>query len=160
MARGLSSRILARDRWEADRELERTLMLKLALFSLCLAACATGGLHVDLDAATPAHTRLDLASTPATVQITPRPLDPSLPSVDRIASRIRHELGPVATADLKLCVRPSGKIASVELVGGSALPAFDLAVVKDASMWQFAAMPGPESLQSCRLATVVYRPHS
>jgi hypothetical protein len=101
---------------------------------------------------------LGSATAPA-LQITPSPIDPRMPSVDRLASRIRAELGTTASTDLHVCVRPSGKVASVTLVGGSAMPDFDLAMVKDASAWQFTSMPGPDTLQTCRTVTIAYHPH-
>ena len=80
------------------------------------------------------------AIDPAT-RIARVPIAPETPDTDRLANQIRHVLGSQAVAEVKLCVRPSGRTVSVELVGGSALPAFDQAVVRDALPWQFAAIP-------------------
>ncbi|HEV7555756.1 MAG TPA: hypothetical protein VGO00_09895 [Kofleriaceae bacterium] len=133
-------------------------MLKIALL-LSLGACAAGGLAIDREAAPHAKARLDLSASEPSWQITPSPVDPKLPSVDRLASRVRAELGSTTNTDLHVCVRPSGKVASVTLVGGSAMPDLDLAMVKDASAWQFASMPGPDTLQTCRTVTIAYHPH-
>jgi len=133
-------------------------MHKLVLL-VTLGACAAGNLARDRDSAPHAKARLDLASADPTVRITPSPIDPQMPTVDRLANRIRGEIAGSTSTDLAVCVRPSGKVASVELVGGSAMPDLDLAIVKDASAWQFTAMPGPETLQSCRTVTVAYRAH-
>lgn len=133
-------------------------MHKLVLL-LTLGACAAGNLARDRDTAPRARAHLDLASAEPTLRITPSPIDPQMPTVDRLANRLRGEIGDATSTDLAVCVRPSGKVASVELVGGSAMPELDLAIVKDASAWQFTAMPGPETVQSCRTVTVAYRSH-
>ena len=126
-------------------------MFKLACFSLLVSGCAASG-------ATQDHITTVSMTDPANARrAAPMPIDPKLPSVDRIAERVRLELGSEATTDVKLCIRPSGKVASVLLVGGSALPAFDLAVVDDAADWRFPALPGPDTLESCENAKVVYR---
>jgi hypothetical protein len=133
-------------------------MFKIALL-LSLGACAAGGLAIDRDAAPHAKARLDLSVTEPSWQITPSPIDVKMPSVDRLASRVRAQLGTTASTDLHVCVRPSGKVASVTLVGGSAMPELDLAMVKDASAWQFTSLPGPDTLQTCRTVTIAYHPH-
>jgi len=133
-------------------------MFKIALL-LSLGACAAGGLAIDRESAPHAKARLDLSVTESSWEVTPSPVDPKLPSVDRLASRVRAALGSTASTDLQVCVRPSGKVASVTLVGGSAMPELDLAMVKDASAWQFTTMPGPDTLQTCRVVTIAYHPH-
>jgi hypothetical protein len=134
-------------------------MTKLVLLAIPLAACAAGGVHVDLDSAPHAMPQLSLHAIDATKRVTRVPIAPDMPNTERLANQIRHVFGSQAVTDIKLCIRPSGKTVSAELVGGSALPAFDQAVVRDALAWQFAAIPGPESLQSCQLVAITYRPH-
>jgi hypothetical protein len=121
-----------------------------AFVTVLVAGCATTNL--------PDHnTTVSIIGSDEAGRIAPLPIDPTLPSVDRIADRVRYTLGASAMTELELCVRPSGKVASVELVGASALPAFDLAVVDDASAWKFTSLPGPEKLETCELADVAYR---
>ena len=140
-------------------------MTKLVLaLAVPLAACAAGGFHVDVDGAPRAKPRLDLgalatAATDNAAWVNRTPLDLDMPNTGRLTNQIRAVLGANAVTEIKMCIRPSGKVASVELVGGSALPAFDQAVVRDALAWQFAAIPGPETVQSCELVTIAYRPH-
>ena len=50
---------------------------------------------------------------------------PELPSVDRIAHLIRAQLGDAASADLDVCVAPSGRVTDVTLARTSTLRAFD-----------------------------------
>jgi len=133
-------------------------MTKLVL-ALPLAACAAGGVHIDVDSTPHAMPQLSLHAIVPTTRVARLPVAPEMPNTDRLANQIRHVLGGQAVADVKLCVRPSGKTVSVELVGGSALPAFDQAVVRDALAWQFAAIPGPDSVQSCEVVAITYRPH-
>jgi hypothetical protein len=126
-------------------------MLKLACVSLLVSGCAARGTAPNYSS-TVSVLDADMAR-----RVAPMPIAPKLPSVDRIAERVRLELGASATTDVQLCIHPSGKVASVLLVGGSSLPAFDAAVVDDASEWRFPTLPGPETLQSCEQAKVVYR---
>ena len=93
------------------------------------------------------------------MQLLPQAIDPQLRSADRLARTIDAQLGQQASVDVRLCVTPAGRVASATLARGSSLDTFDAAVLSDVQAWQFAAMPGPESLQSCELATIVYRPH-
>ena len=102
---------------------------------------------------------LSLQSGPTEARVMPAPIDPKMPTVDRLAGRMRDDRKAMTSTELNVCVRPSGKVASVVLVGGSAFPELDLAMVKDASAWQFTTMPGPDTLQSCRVITVAYRAH-
>lgn len=134
-------------------------MSKLVLLALSLTACAAGGFHVDVDSTSHAMPQLSLHAIDLTTRIARVPTAPETPNTDRLANQIRHVFGSQAVTEVKLCVRPSGKTVSVELVGGSALLAFDQAVVRDALAWQFAAIPGPDSVQSCELVAITYRPH-
>jgi hypothetical protein len=125
-------------------------------FCLSFAACATGG--VARDTAPPVHVVLD----DDTSTIFPAARNPQLPSADRLSSTIRSGLGEVASADIRLCVRPDGRVQAVDLVRGSSVAAFDEAVLRDAAEWQFSDMPGsstPIGLRTCRVATISYRPH-
>lgn len=134
-----------------------------SVLALCLlSACAAGTKLIEADrtasSGTPA--RLDFAVTAAEeASGFPRVRDPRLPSVDRIGSRVRAELGDTATAAVELCVAPSGQVTKVELVESSTLAAFDAALLRDATSWRFASLPGPATLQTCSRATVTYHPH-
>ena len=99
------------------------------------------------------------ATTPPSTEVArviPVPIDPQLPSVDRIANRVVAELGTSPSDELKVCVHPAGNIASVELVGGTSFLPFDDAVVEDASEWKFTPTPGPATVQTCELTTIAY----
>ena len=130
------------------------------LYPLLLSACATtGSLGVDSQASQ--HARVELAPVSAqdTAQLAPRAIDPQLPSADRISHIIDARLGGEATAHVRLCVTPAGKVAEVRLEREGMLDAFDQAVMADVMSWHFAPQPGPETLRSCESATIVYRPH-
>lgn len=136
-----------------------TKLLALALVS-SLAACAATSTQSTLDRDTTprAKVQLDLAATSdATQPAFPAALAPEVPSVDRLAHTIRAALGSTATAELDLCVSPAGTVTKVELARSSSLPELDAALLHDARAWQFASMPGPDSVQSCRRATIAYR---
>jgi TonB family protein len=82
--------------------------------------------------------------------------DPQLPSADRIARRIRSELGGIASADVRLCVAPDGRVSDVKLVRGSSYGDFDDALVHDVANWQFWGARG-KAMKNCELATITYR---
>jgi TonB family protein len=106
--------------------------------------------------------KLDLKINPnadGASAIARKAIDPELPSVDRIAHLIRARLGDAASADLDVCVAPSGRVTDVTLVRTSTLRAFDDAVLRDAETWQFTALPGPANVKSCSRATISYRAH-
>lgn len=133
-------------------------MSKLIVGFGFLFACATTGRSLDPNVAGDrARVQLDLAPSDTAAPAFPAALEPAVPSVDRIASSVRAALGSVATAELDLCVAPSGRVAKVELARSSSYDAFDGALLRDAKDWQFAVMPGPATVQSCRRATVAYR---
>lgn len=136
-------------------------MRALLLGSLLFSACATTGLPLDRAAASSGSrvtldfTAHDTADARATF---PAAIDPRLPTADRIAPRIHTVLGDTATAAVKLCVAPSGKVSSVELEQGSSMDAFDRAMMTDIAAWQFAELPGPDRVKTCERFTISYRP--
>ncbi|MDQ3366028.1 MAG: energy transducer TonB [Myxococcota bacterium] len=139
--------------------LARCLVTTLAGASL--AACASSQtLGVDRETAPRARVQLDLGEDPAQLRtVFPSAIEPRLPSVDRIAGHVRSHLGETAVASIELCVDPDGHVTKVAMVEGTASPAFDAAVLRDAERWRFAALPGGSSqraLQTCERATVKY----
>jgi TonB family protein len=128
--------------------------------ALLLSACATTGtLGVDHDPSSHARVSLVPVSGLETAQLVPQAIEPRLPSADRLAHVIDARLGTEASVDVRFCVTPAGRLASATLERGSTLAAFDDAVLNDVRDWQFAAQPGPETVKTCEIATVVYRPH-
>jgi hypothetical protein len=125
------------------------IVFRFACLSLLLSSCAAG-------AAQDRNTTVSVLADQDSQRLVPTPIDPKLPSVDRIAYQVHREFGSSASTDLRLCVHPNGEVASVLLIGGSSLPAFDLAVVDDAAEWKFTKLPGPSSLERCEKAKVVY----
>jgi outer membrane biosynthesis protein TonB len=130
--------------------------------ALMLASCATGGARVDREASSHARARFEtttLDSDPAF----PIARNPKLPSADRIAGVVWSQLDGVASVGVHLCVAPDGHVQAVSVVRGSTLAAFDAAVKRDVTDWQFSGMPGSSSfassLRTCELATITYRPH-
>lgn len=129
---------------------------------MLLAGCATGGVVANHESTARAVPRFEMTAAIAdTTRVFPVAEAPQLPSADRLGSTIRSELGEVASADVRMCVAPDGRVRTVEVVRGSSLAAFDQALVRDISDWQFSGMPGSsrEDLQSCEVATIHYRPH-
>jgi hypothetical protein len=133
-------------------------MFKLATVSLALSACATHTGSFDRESSPRSGVHLDLtaidadAATPAFPNI----LDRTVPTVDRMAHAVRARLGTIAVAQLELCVAPDGHVTKAAVRRGSGYAAFDTALQTDAAAWQFASMPGPSTVKSCRFTTVAY----
>jgi len=140
-------------------------MFKLALVSstLALAACAAGStLGVDrLAPRASGGVQLSLAggadgSAPLAL---PTVVDRSLPSVDRISRAVYATLGDTASAQLDVCIAPSGKVTKLELARSSSMPELDAALLHDVKDWRFEAMPGPDTVQICERTQITYRPY-
>ncbi len=137
-------------------------MSKLVLLSLSLAACATTGGLTSEPAAPRTGVQLDLSarSTDDATLAFPDPVDTRVRAVDRMAHAIKARYGATTmTAKLDLCVAPDGRVTKLALAEKSSYDAFDQALVEDAASWQFASLPGPATVESCRTATVEYRAH-
>ena len=103
-----------------------------------LAACATGtAVRGDRESAA----RLDLAADVGTARGFPQAKDPRLPSADQMSRRIRDEVGDVASAEVRLCVGADGRVQRVQVLRGSPSWAFNKALVRDMSDWQFSETP-------------------
>jgi len=138
-------------------------MSKLGVLVLVfMPACAAGGLNLMRETSSSAKVQFstDAVTISSAPRAFPRPIEPALPDVDRMAHQIRARFGDDATAALDLCVSPAGRVTKVALARKSSFDAFDRAVLRDVARWQFAAMPGPASLEVCDRATIAYRaPH-
>ena len=134
-------------------------MSKLVLIALALSACATTGTLIPGEASPRTGVKLDLTtSTDEASAAFPAALDTRVRSVDRQAHAIKARYGATTmTAKLDLCVAPDGHVTKVALAEKSSYDAFDHALVQDAAAWQFASLPGPAIVESCRRATVEYR---
>ena len=123
-------------------------------------ACATTG-ALGVDPQSSQHARVELVPPAAddTAQVFPKVLAPELPSADRLGRAIEVRFGEQASVDVHLCVTPAGQVSSAELRRGSTMDLFDQAVLSDVRDWQFAAQPGPGTVKSCEIATIVYRTH-
>jgi len=113
---------------------------------------------LDLENARSAGVSLDL-SAPAqgAVAVVSTAIDTKVPNVDQIGRRVRFELGDTARAKLEMCIKPDGRVARVALLETSRLAAFDQALLRDATDWQFAALPGPSTIEHCRPVNIEYR---
>jgi TonB family protein len=132
------------------------------LFML-LAGCAAGGTRLDRETSPHARLRLEPASPTEVSSAFPVVNDPRLPSADQMSRVILDELGPVASAEVRVCVAADGHVQEVNLVRSSSLVQFDRALLRDMTDWQFSGTPGSSALAStlhtCEDATITYRPH-
>lgn len=131
--------------------------MKSVLFFCLLSACASTTGVMDRDVAPRTGVQLSLAPAADAQQVIPAAIDPRLPSVDRMATRVRYELGESVTAELSVCVNPSGNVIDVSLAQSTGLSDLDTAIIDDVRAWQFAELPGDPSLRTCQRATLAYR---
>ncbi len=135
-------------------------MSKFVLIALALSACATAGTLIPGESAPHIGVKLDLTPSPDDANSAfPDAVDTRVRSVDRMSHSLKARFGATTMmAKLDLCVAPDGHITKVALAEKSSYDAFDHALVQDAAAWQFASLPGPSTVESCRRATVEYRP--
>jgi hypothetical protein len=133
-------------------------MKSVLFFSLSLlaSACASTTGVIDRDVAPRTGVQLSLVPSADAKQVIPAAIDPRLPSVDRMATQIRYELGSTVHAELSLCVNPAGDVTDVALTRTTGLSDLDTAIVDDVRAWQFAELPGASSLRTCQRATLAY----
>ncbi len=132
-------------------------MKTVLLFVLVLgSACASTTGVMDREVAPRTGVQLSLVPTTDAVQIVPEAIDPRLPSVDRMATQLRYEIGSTVTAELSVCVNPKGFVTDVSLTRTTGLAKLDTAITTDVRAWQFAELPGDAGLRTCQRATLAY----
>lgn len=135
--------------------------MKLGLSLFWFTACATTG-TTTMESREPAHRakiELELAAPAPDRAPFPAALEPTMPSVDRIAYQLRYELGDTILASLDLCVAPDGRVTEVALVTPTRHAQLDAAILHDAREWQFASQPGSTAtakVQTCERASLKY----
>jgi TonB family protein len=134
--------------------------MKFGLSLILFTACATTGTTMQSrEPAQHARIELDLAAPAPDRAPFPAALEPTMPSVDRVAHQLRFELGDAVQASLDLCVAPDGRVTNVALVDSTRHEALDAAILRDAREWQFASRPGSTAtanLQTCERASLKY----
>ena len=130
--------------------------MKSVLLLSLLSACASTTGVMDRDVAPRTGMQLTLVPVADAVQVIPAAIDPRMPTVDRMATQIRYEIGNTVTAELSLCVNPKGDVTDVALTRTTGLSDLDTAIVDDVRAWQFAELPGASTLRTCQRATLAY----
>jgi TonB family protein len=131
--------------------------IAFAVSALAMSGCASTAGVLDRESAPRTGVQLSLVPAIDAVRIIPAAIDPQLPRVDHMARRIKFELGDRVSAELSLCVSPQGSVTDVAIARSSGMSDLDTAIVDDVRAWQFAEMPGPSSVRTCRQATLAYR---
>lgn len=135
--------------------------MKLGLSFLMFTACATTATTTmeSREPAARAKIALDLAAPAPDRAPFPALIEPTMPSVDRVAHGLRFELGDAILASLEICVAPQGHVTKVALVEPTPHAKLDEAILQDARQWQFASRPGSTAeatLQTCERASLKY----
>ena len=131
--------------------------MKSVALVLMISACASTTSVLDRDVGPRTGVQLSLVPARDAVQVIPDAIEPRLPRVDRMATKVRYELGDTITAELALCVNPAGTVTEVALTTSTGLSDLDAAILADAGAWQFAELPGDASLRTCQRTTLAYR---
>lgn len=76
-------------------------------------------------------------------------------AADRLAHRVRSELGGQARADLRLCVGGDGTVASATVAQGSGIAALDDAFVAEARSWRYEPLAAPDAT-ACQKVEISY----
>lgn len=140
-----------------------TTSIKLAVVALALipvAGCAASAMErgTDLTAEPRAGVRLGLIATESATEpsFPARLTAPTTPmAADRLAHRVRAELGGHARADLQLCVGGDGAVTTAEVVRGSGITALDAAFLADARTWRYQPLAAP-SATACQKVEIAY----
>lgn len=137
----------------------KTFALALAS-TFALVGCATSGQGLPGRDGNPTKPSLDLVPDPADGadhSFPARLSEAELPAADRISHRILAEHAGVVSAQVRLCVAPTGSVADVDLLQSSGMAEYDRAVVDAIATWQFAAYAAPAETRVCEKLTVAYR---
>jgi outer membrane biosynthesis protein TonB len=110
------------------------------------------GAGVAADAADPA---LPLLHAPSTFPARIGAADTGLS--ERIAAMPLAGRGGTMTADVRVCVAPTGAVTGVELWSTSGVGAFDAVVLDTARAWTYQGYGAPPSTRVCMVVSVVYR---
>jgi TonB family protein len=81
---------------------------------------------------------------------------PELPDADRLYRRIAVEKAGTASAQVRLCVAPAGKVDRVDLVSSSGMAEYDQAVLDNVATWQYESFAAPVETRVCENLTVAY----
>lgn len=76
-------------------------------------------------------------------------------AADRLAHRVRAELGGQARADLQLCVGGDGAVTAAEVVRTSGITALDAALVADARTWRYQPLAAATAT-ACQNVEIAY----
>lgn len=123
--------------------------------ALALAAgCASTGTVLSPRETTSSNSRLTL-TLEHTDAVAAREF-PARASLARLPTADRARLSGRLVAGVKLCVAPSGKVASFDLERSSEVDAFDRALAADMIGWAYEPYAAPKNLRVCERLTVQY----
>ena len=126
-----------------------TPVIAIIVPSALLGACAAGTANTPHGIQTP-----DVVTDHARLT----PVAPGLPDADRQLVEIREDAGDVASAQVKLCVNPAGRVDSVNILHRSWSPAYDNALLSDVPQWRFTGGPlAFAQSDTCEDTTIIYR---
>lgn len=81
----------------------------------------------------------------------------TLPVVRHLNLAIETQHDGKVTSQVKVCVKPSGDVASAKIVASSGLASYDESVVNDAQAWKYERFQAPETTVVCQVVAVSYR---
>ena len=125
---------------------------------LLLPACATTHILPDTgDVHAPA------LHLPATTEVL-EPMFPAhlgetrLPTADLLRVALRGEGIERATANLRVCIAPSGNVVETTLDTPTGNAALDAAITRDVTRWTYEPYAAPSTVRVCTPVSVIYLP--
>ena len=86
------------------------------------------------------------------------PREPRLPSADLLRVALRGEGLERATASLRVCIAPGGKVVETTLDAPTGNAALDAAITHDIAGWTYEPYAAPTTVRVCVPLSVTYRP--
>jgi len=125
-----------------------------------LAACSTTHLIPETtDVHTPTLRLPAAASTDVLEPAFPARLgEPRLPSADLLRVALRGEGIERASANVRVCVAPSGAVTEVTLVSPTGVATLDAAIARDLAQWSYEPYRAPSTVRVCVPVAMTYLP--
>ena len=134
--------------------------MKIIAALVLTSACATTARSLPSESPTTMMPRLDMRlaqDTGAKAWFPALASDAVLPSVAQYQKELSSERDRYELA-VRVCVMPSGQVASVELTQASGSTELDRAIATDIKTWQFEAFHAPAHIRVCKPFALGYEP--
>jgi hypothetical protein len=126
--------------------------------AVLLAACSTTHLIPETTGVHTPSLRLPATTDVLEPAFPARVGEPRLPSADQLRIALRGEGIQRASADVRVCVAPSGEVTEVTLVTPTGVSTLDAAIARDLARWSYEPYRAPPTVRVCVPLAVTYLP--